>query len=65
MAKEKINKTNACRILDQKKVAYELIPYEVDENDLGATSTGKFGTSMSAHHILGLEQVPRVWLFAN
>ena len=36
MPKEKINKTNACRILDQKKVAYELIPYEVDENDLGA-----------------------------
>jgi len=23
-----------------------------------------FGTSMSAHHILGLKQVPRVWLFA-
>jgi len=22
------------------------------------------GTSMSAHHILGLKQVPRVWLFA-
>ena len=36
MTKEKINKTNACRILDQKKVPYELIPYEVDENDLGA-----------------------------
>ena len=36
MPKEKINKTNACRILDQKKIAYELIPYEVDENDLGA-----------------------------
>ena len=36
MSKEKLNKTNACRILDQKKVAYELIPYEVDENDLGA-----------------------------
>lgn len=32
----KINKTNACRILDQKKIAYELIPYDVDENDLGA-----------------------------
>ena len=32
----KINKTNACRLLDQKKVPYELIPYEVDENDLGA-----------------------------
>ena len=36
MAKEKINKTNACRILDQKKIVYELVPYEVDENDLGA-----------------------------
>ena len=36
MPKEKINKTNACRILDQKKIAYELIHYEVDENDLGA-----------------------------
>ena len=36
MPKEKINKTNACRILDQRKIAYELIPYEVDENDLGA-----------------------------
>ena len=32
----KINKTNAARILDQLKIAYELIPYEVDENDLGA-----------------------------
>ena len=36
MPKEKINKTNACRILDQKKVVYELIPYVVHENDLGA-----------------------------
>lgn len=36
MPKEKVSKTNACRLLDQKKVAYELIPYEVDENDLGA-----------------------------
>ena len=27
-------------------------------------STASFGTSMSAHRILGLEQVPRVWLFA-
>lgn len=29
-------KTNAARILDQKKINYELIPYEVDENDLSA-----------------------------
>ena len=34
--KSKINKTNACRILDQKKIPYELVPYEVDESDLGA-----------------------------
>lgn len=32
----KIDKTNAARLLDQLKIAYELIPYEVDENDLGA-----------------------------
>lgn len=31
-----VHKTNAARILDQLKVAYDLIPYEVDENDLGA-----------------------------
>ncbi len=28
-------------------------------------STGRFGTSMSAHHILGLEKVPRIRLFAD
>ena len=33
--KEKNNKTNACRILDQKEVTYKRIPYEVEENDLG------------------------------
>jgi Cys-tRNA(Pro)/Cys-tRNA(Cys) deacylase len=32
----KINKTNAARILDQHKIAYELIPYKVDESDLSA-----------------------------
>ena len=32
----KINKTNAARLLDKAKIAYELIPYEVDENDLSA-----------------------------
>lgn len=36
MADKKINKTNAARQLDQLKVNYELIPYEVDENNLGA-----------------------------
>lgn len=33
----KINKTNVARLLDKAKVAYELVPYEVDENDLSAT----------------------------
>jgi Cys-tRNA(Pro)/Cys-tRNA(Cys) deacylase len=32
----KINKTNAARLLDKAKIAYELIPYEVDEDDLSA-----------------------------
>ena len=32
----KINKTNAARLPDKAKIAYELIPYEVDENDLSA-----------------------------
>ena len=35
--KEKINKTNVARLLDKAKVFYELIPYEVDENDLSAS----------------------------
>lgn len=33
----KINKTNAARILDSKKINYELVPYTVDESDLAAT----------------------------
>ena len=34
--KMEIKKTNAARILDRQKISYELIPYKVDENDLGA-----------------------------
>ena len=34
MAKEKIAKTNAARLLDKDKIRYELVPYVVDENDL-------------------------------
>ncbi len=34
--KEKIAKTNVARLLDKAKIAYELIPYEVDENNLSA-----------------------------
>lgn len=32
----KINKTNVARLLDQKKINYQLIPYEVDEQHLDA-----------------------------
>ena len=32
----KIEKTNAARILDKAKIKYELIPYDVDEDDLSA-----------------------------
>ncbi len=35
--KEKISKTNAARMLDKAKIAYRLIPYQVDEDDLSAT----------------------------
>ena len=34
MAKEKISKTNVARLLEKDKIKYELVPYEVDENDL-------------------------------
>ena len=37
MAKQKIEKTNAARLLDKAKISYELIPYMVDENNLAAT----------------------------
>lgn len=32
----KIEKTNVARLLDKAKIVYDLIPYEVDENDLSA-----------------------------
>ena len=37
MARGKIEKTNAARLLDRAKIAYELVPYEVDEEHLAAT----------------------------
>lgn len=37
MAHGKIEKTNAARLLDRAKIAYELVPYEVDEENLAAT----------------------------
>ena len=37
MVSAKIEKTNAARLLDRAKIAYELVPYEVDEEHLAAT----------------------------
>ncbi len=37
MARAKIEKTNAARLLDRAKIAYELVPYRVDEEHLAAT----------------------------
>lgn len=37
MAKQKLEKTNAARLLDRAKIEYALIPYQVDENNLAAT----------------------------
>lgn len=39
--KEKINKTNVARLLDKAKISYDLVPYEVDENDLSATHVAR------------------------
>ncbi len=36
MAK-KLSKTNAARLLDQAKISYELVAYQVDESNLAAT----------------------------
>ena len=37
MAHPKVEKTNAARSLDRAKIAYELVPYRVDEEHLAAT----------------------------
>lgn len=34
--KNKIAKTNVARLMDKDKIAYELVPYDVDEDDLSA-----------------------------
>ena len=31
---KRLEKTNAARLLDAAGIAYELVPYEVDENEL-------------------------------
>ena len=36
-----MKKTNAARLLDAKGISYDLTEYEVDENDLSATTLAK------------------------
>lgn len=36
-----MRKTNAARILDQQRVIYDLLEYEVDENDLSAENVAR------------------------
>ena len=47
MKSEKINKTNVARLLDKAKIAYQLVAYEVDENDLSAIDEN----DLSAIHV--------------
>ena len=54
----KINKTNAARLLDKSKISYELIPYEVDENDLSAVHVAaNLGENISQVFIPGDKEV--------
>lgn len=41
MAHGKVEKTNAARLLDRAKTAYELIPYRVDEEHLSAVDVAE------------------------
>ena len=62
--KDKINKTNAARLLDKAKVKYELIPYEVDENDLSAPhvaeKSGYFVCVIPGEHEVDLKMAAKV-----
>ena len=67
---KKINKTNAARLLDKAKIAYELIPYEVDESDLSAVhvaaslgeniETGHFVCVIPGEHEVDLKLAAKV-----
>ena len=49
MAHPKVEKTNAARLLDRAKIAYELVPYRVDEEHLAATHVAEqLGEDMNA-----------------
>ena len=43
-----MNKTNVMRLLEAAKIPYDLLEYEVDENDLSGESTARNGWWESA-----------------
>ena len=47
---KKINKTNVARLLDKAKIAYELIPYEVDENDFKQNKDNSFDEDINNYN---------------
>ena len=59
MKENKINKTNAARLLDKAKIAYELIPYEVDEK-LHGDKTGYFVCVIPGEHEVDLKLAAKV-----
>lgn len=56
--KAKINKTNAVRLLDKAKIDYELIPYEVDENDLAAAHVA---AQLGGEYRTGVQNISTAW----
>ena len=65
MAHGKVEKTNAARLLDRAKIAYELVPYRVDEEHLAATHVaeelgGYFVCVVPADHEVDLKAAARV-----
>ncbi|HWL26368.1 MAG TPA: Cys-tRNA(Pro) deacylase [Ureibacillus sp.] len=47
VGKQKSSKTNAVRLLDQQKIDYDLLEYEVDEHIDGISVASKIGYSVS------------------
>ena len=77
MSKQKIEKTNAARLLDKAGIPYELVPYTVDEENLAATHVaeelGERLSKASGKHIEAMvygdgafkDPVGKIWELAD